>query len=73
MAARRPYACRIVISHADGCTSQQDHVRNTDVSIERFTSESLGRMLRMLSEWQDESGLSITGWNITEIPVSEVH
>lgn len=72
MAARRPYACRIVISRADGSSAQQDHVRHTDVSIERFTSESLGRMLRMLSEWQDDRGLSVTGWTITEIPVSEV-
>lgn len=65
----KPYAITIVINHADGSTTQQSHVRSRKESISRenFTSRSLGRMLRMVSDWQDDKGLALTGWTITEV------
>lgn len=65
----KPFAVTIVINHADGTTTQQSHVRSRKekISRENFTSRALGRMLRMLSLWQDDRGLSVTGWTITEV------
>jgi hypothetical protein len=65
----KSYAVRIVVHHADGSSSVQNHVNpaNSRISRENFVSMSLGRMLRMLSDWQDYRGLSVTGWTIDEI------
>jgi hypothetical protein len=34
---------------------------------ETFDSMALGRLLRMLSEWDDTRGMAVTGWTIEEI------
>ena len=65
----KPFPVTITLHHADGGTTVQSHVRSRKESISRenFTSRSLGRMLRMVSDWQDDKGLALTGWTITEV------
>lgn len=67
----KEYAVRITVQHDSGSTTAQTHVRpeNSRISKPDFVSMSLGRMLRMLSDWQDDRGLTVTGWTIVEVEV----
>ena len=66
----KPYAVQITITHEDGSTVTQKHVRGkVRLSKEAFASMALGKMLRMVSEWDDTRGMPVTGWKIEEVQV----
>jgi len=70
----KPFAVRITVAMSDGSTATQPYVRSERSSQGRevFTSMALGRMLRMLSDWDDTRGLGVTGWSIVEIDPATV-
>jgi len=69
MVQPKPYAIRVIVHMADGSTAEQPYVRPTSSRMgrETFDSMALGRLLRMLSEWDDTRGMAILGWTIYEV------
>jgi len=65
----KPYAVRVTVQMACGSTATQPYVRpkSSRMARETFDSMALGRLLRMLSEWDDTRGMAVTGWTIEEI------
>jgi len=70
----KPYAIRVVVRMSNGSTAEQPYVRplSSRMGRETFDSMALGRLLRMLSEWDDTRGLAVDGWTIYEVDPATV-